>query len=64
MLGLCEQVERDDPGVDLLVEDDKEVARACESVDADHVGELALCLLHIQIARSHDDVHALDRRGS
>ena len=66
MLALREHVERrelDLVRLGLLPEHDEQVARAGEAVDPDSRRELALGLLHVEVARADDDVDARDRLG-
>ncbi len=52
VLGLAEQVDRDDERVGLVVGDDQDLGRAGEEVDADLAEQLALGLGHVGVARA------------
>ena len=51
-------------GSAVAIGDHDEVARSGEAVDADLAEHLALGLLHVQVARPDDHVHAVDRFGA
>ena len=58
VLGLGPQVQRRQPGVGLAVEQHQQLAGPGEAVDPDHVRELPLGLLHVDVAGPGHHVHA------
>ena len=64
VLGLREQIECERIGVDPLIGEQQQIARAGEAVDPDLAEHLALGLLHEQVSWADDDVDRVDRLGA
>ena len=60
VLGLAEQVRRDEPGIGAAVGEHRDLGRASEQVDADRPEELALRLGDVGVAGADDHVHRLE----
>ena len=64
MLGLAEQVDRDDERVGVLVGDDQDLGRAGEQVDADLAEQLPLGLGDVRVAGAGEQVDLADGLGA
>ena len=64
VLGLAQQVDRDDERVGVLVGDDQDLGRTGEQVDADLAEQLPLRLGDERVAGAGDQVHPVDRLGA